>query len=233
MQFIEKNSFNVRSAVYRFKKDGTGLEFLLFPMIHVGSQEFYEEISRRLSDCDLILTEGVKSKKANTLTLSYRIVKKIRRMDLITQQDGMRVDAFREKILNTDMEGQAFDERWSSLPILMRAQLFIFIPVYVVYLFLFGTKEMLAENLAFEDLPSSDEVLSEDETFKQLDTLLVHERDQKLIEQIAKLDEKRSGTPMRVGVLYGAFHMRGTVAFLMQKLNYRVAQAEWVKVFDI
>ena len=97
MQFIEKNSFNVRSAVYRLKKEGTGLEFLLFPMIHVGSREFYEEVSRRLSSCDLILAEGVKSRKANILTLSYRVVKKIRRMDLVTQQEGMNVDRFARK----------------------------------------------------------------------------------------------------------------------------------------
>jgi hypothetical protein len=67
MQFIEKNSFNVRSAVYELKKDGTGLEFLIFPMIHVGSREFYEEMSRRLSTCDLILAEGVKSKRQISL----------------------------------------------------------------------------------------------------------------------------------------------------------------------
>ena len=44
MQFIEKNSFNVRSAVYRLKRDGSALEFLIFPTIHVGSPEFYDEI---------------------------------------------------------------------------------------------------------------------------------------------------------------------------------------------
>jgi hypothetical protein len=38
MQFIEKNSFNVRSAVYHLKKDGESVEFILFPMIHVGSK---------------------------------------------------------------------------------------------------------------------------------------------------------------------------------------------------
>ena len=58
MQFIEKNSFNVRSVVYSLKKDGSRLEFLIFPMIHVGSTEFYDEISRRLASCDLILAEG-------------------------------------------------------------------------------------------------------------------------------------------------------------------------------
>src|SRR5262245_44132692 len=117
MQFIEKNSFNVRSAVYHLKKDDAGLEFLLFPMIHVGSKEFYDEVSRRLAACDLILAEGVKSRKANLLTLSYRIVKKIRRMDLVTQQDGMKVSSFRDKIINSDMKGREFNERWSSLPL--------------------------------------------------------------------------------------------------------------------
>ena len=70
---------------------------------HVGSIEFYREISNRLSSCDLILAEGVKSKRVHMLTLSYRIVKYIRRMDLVTQQDGMRIESFRTKILNADM----------------------------------------------------------------------------------------------------------------------------------
>jgi uncharacterized protein len=139
MQFIEKNSLNVRSAVYQLKKDGTGLEFLVFPMIHIGSREFYEEVSRMLSSCDLVLAEGVKSKKGSVLTLSYRIVRRIRRMDLITQHEGMK-DSFRDKTVNADMEGGAFDDRWSSLPIMLRLQLFLFVPVFATYLFLFSTR---------------------------------------------------------------------------------------------
>jgi hypothetical protein len=106
MQFIEKNSFNVRSAVYHLKKDGAP-DFLLFPMIHVGSQTFYDDIAQRLMTCDLILAEGVASKRAHLLTLSYRIIKRIRRMDLVTQQDALRTAAFRGKIMNTDMAGNA------------------------------------------------------------------------------------------------------------------------------
>jgi hypothetical protein len=233
MQFIEKNSFNVRSAVYRLKKNGSGLEFLIFPMIHVGSPEFYQEISRRLSSCDLILAEGVKSRRAYLITLSYRIVKHIRRMDLVTQQDGMRVESFRANIVNADMDGSAFDECWSSLPVLLRAQLFIIIPVFVVYLFLFGTREVLAENIALDDLPSSEEIISEDEDFEQLDSLIIDERDRKLIEHIARLEDQQTEDLKQIGIVYGARHMRTTIAFLMQKLNYRVAKAEWVKVFDL
>lgn len=233
MQFIEKNSFNLRAAVYSLKKDSTALEFVVFPMIHVGSREYYQEITRRLATCDLILVEGVKSKKAAILTLSYRFIKKIRRMDLITQNEGIRLDEFRNEIKNTDMDENAFDERWSSLPIALRLQLFILVPVCVLYLFIFGTRETLAENLAIEDLPSADEVLFEDESLSRLDSLVVDERDRKLLEHIARVNDERAQTSQRVGVLYGAFHMRSVMPFLMQGLNYRVVKAEWVKVFDL
>lgn len=233
MQFIEKNSLNVRSAVYHLKHDDSGLEFLLFPMVHVGSKEFYDEVSRRLAACDLILAEGVNSKKGNLLTLSYRIVKKIRRMNLVTQQEGMNVSGFRERIVNTDMEGRAFDAHWSALPLSLRAQLFFFIPIYVVYLLLFGTRETLADNIAIEDLPSSDEILFQDESFDELDSLLIDERDRRLIDSIGKLHGSYGQDKKIVGVVYGAMHMRNVTSFLLCKLNYRVTKAEWVTVFDL
>ena len=105
------------------------------------------------------------------------------------------------------MEGSAFDESWSSLPVLLRAQLFIIIPVFVVYLFLFGTREMLARNIALDDLPSSEEILSEDENFEQLDSLIVDERDRKLIEHIARLEDQQIKDFQQVGIVYGARHM--------------------------
>jgi hypothetical protein len=233
MQFIEKNSFNLRAAVYSLKKDSTALEFVIFPMIHVGSREYYQEITRRLSTCDLLLVEGLRSKKATILTLSYRLIKQIRRMDLITQYEGIRLDQFRNEIRNTDLEKNAFDEGWSSLPIALRLQLFIFVPFCVLYLFLFGTRETLAENFALEDLPSSDEDLFEDETSSRLDSLLIDERDRRLLEHIASVNDERAQTSQRIGVLYGAFHMRNVMPFLMKKLNYRVVKADWVKVFDL
>ena len=235
MQFVEKNSFNLRAAVYSLKKDSSGLEFVVFPMIHVGSREYYQEITRRLSTCDLVLFEGMKSKKAAILTLSYRFIKNIRRMDLITQHEGIRLDEFRNELKNADMDASAFDERWSSLPITLRLQLFVLVPVFVLYLFLFGTREIIAENLAIEDLPSEaeEEELSEDETRISLDSLMVDERDRKLLEHIASVNDERAQNSQRIGILYGAFHMRRVMPFLMQKLNYRVVKADWVKVFDL
>jgi hypothetical protein len=201
-------------------------------MIHVGSTEFYEEISRRLAGCDLILAEGVKSRRVNLITLSYRIVKHIRRMDLVTQHDGMRVETFRAKIMNTDIDGAAFDERWSSLPISLRLQFIVLVPICVVYLFLFGTRETLADYVALDDLPSREEILSDNENFEAFDSLIINERDRILIEHVTKLEDEQNGAK-QIGIVYGARHMRNTMRFLMQELDYRVAKAEWVKVFDL
>lgn len=233
MQFIEKNSFSVRSAIYHLKKDDDGLEFVLFPMIHVGSREFYDEVSQRLAKCSLILAEGVDSKKANLLTRSYRIVKKIKRMDLVTQQEGMNVDSFRGKLMNADMKGSAFDQQWSSLPLALRTQIFFLMPLYVIHLFLFGTRETIAENIAVDDLPSSNEVLLRDDDIDKLDALLIDERDQSLIRSIASLHETNGQDQKTVGIVYGAMHMRNVTSFLLHMLKYRIAKAEWITVFDL
>ncbi len=233
MQFIEKNSFNIRSAVYHLKKDGAGLEFVLFPMIHVGAKEFYAEVSQRLAACDLILAEGVHSRRANLLTLSYRIVKRIKRMDLVTQQEGMDVASFRSKLLNSDMAETAFDRRWSALPLGLRALLFLYLPIYVVNLFLFGTRETLAENIALEDLPSSDEILNQDDDFDQFHALVLDERDRTLIGHIENLYQADQYANKIVSIVYGGGHMRNVINFLLGKLNYRVVKAEWITVFDL
>ncbi len=233
MQFIEKNSFSVRSAIYRLKKDEDGLEFILLPMVHVGSQQFYDEVSNRLANCDLILAEGVNSKKVNLLTRSYRIVNKIRRMDLVTQQQGMKGASFGGKLVNADMEGRTFDEEWSSLPLILKTKLYLLVPVYAVYLFLLGTRETIAEYIAVDDLPSSNEVLFQDDDFDRLDVLLVDERDRRLIRRIASLDEANGKEKKIVGILYGAMHMRNVTSFLLQTLKYRIVKAEWITVFDL
>src|SRR5437867_3569754 len=158
MQFIEKNSFNVRSAVYHLKKQGFGPQFILFPMIHVGDRNFLVEVSQRLAQCDLILAEGVASKSAALLTSAYRIVRKVHRLDLITQYE-MDTSKLKDKMVNADMEPEDFDRQYSTLPTLVRLQVFVLFPFFALYLLLCGTRQIIARELAVEDLPSSEEIL--------------------------------------------------------------------------
>jgi len=90
----------------------------------------------------------------------------------------------------------------------------------------------LAENIALDDLPSFEEIMYHDEDSEAYDALIVDERDRILIEHIGRLEAQQSEAK-QIAIVYGARHMRSTMKFLMQKLNYRVAKSEWVKVFDL
>ena len=74
MQFIETSYASVRSAIYRLRRPDSGLEFRLFPMLHVGSPEYYAEVAARLEACDLVLFEGVAGRRTVFLTSWYRVV---------------------------------------------------------------------------------------------------------------------------------------------------------------
>lgn len=231
MQFVEKNGYDVRSAIYHLKKDNSGLEFILFPMIHVGSPEFYEQVKARLSECDLILAEGVKSRRVQYLTYSYRVIRKIKRMELVTQSEALKLADFRDKVVNADLDGQMFDQRWSQLPLSLRLMIIFGLPVYVVYLFLYGTKESLAAQMALDDLPSREKELMYDERDEVLNKLLIDERDQQLIGQIEEIGQAGCGERKVVGIVYGAMHMRAVMNVMLHKLRYRVADAQWITVF--
>ena len=85
MQFIEKSFSGVRAAVYRLERSDWGLQFLVCPMIHIGSPDYYVEIQRRLTTCEAVLYEGVSSRRAHFLTRSYRLVTKRRDLGLVVQ----------------------------------------------------------------------------------------------------------------------------------------------------
>lgn len=231
MQFIEKNGYDVRSAIYHLKKDNSGLEFILFPMVHVGSHEFYEQVKARLSECGLILAKGVKSRRVQYLTYSYRVIRKIKRIELVTQGEALKLADFRHKVVNADLDGQVFDQHWARLALSLRLMIIFGLPVYVVYLLLYGTKESLATQMALDDVPSLEEELMYDERDEVLDKLLIDERDQQLISQIEELDQAGGGEKKVVGIVYGAMHMRAVMNVMLHKLGYRVADTQWVTVF--
>jgi pheromone shutdown protein TraB len=131
------------------------------------------------------------------------------------------------------MQGEIFNEHWTALPMSVRALMLFVVPVYAIYLFFFGTKEIIAENIAIDDLASRDEILNYDEEFAKLDSLLVDKRDQVIITRLENLYQANRAEKKTVGVVYGASHMRNIVGFLSEKLGYKITASEWITVFDL
>lgn len=65
MQIIESTDFGVRSAVYGVRRRFAPLQIDLYPMLHVGRPEYYEEVRRRLREADIVVCEGIHSDSAS------------------------------------------------------------------------------------------------------------------------------------------------------------------------
>ncbi len=154
-------------------------------------------------------------------------------MELVTQQEALKIRLPRKDVINADMSRRDFDKGWSAVSAALRFQLIIFLPVYVVWLFLFGTREVIAEHMAMEDMPSRDETLFSDEDTESLDRLLIDERDRQLIGVIEDLHRTKNPDRKTVGIVYGARHMRNITSFLLDRLSYRITASDWVVVFDL
>ena len=85
MQLIEKSAFFLRSAIYRLTKNDGTPDYMLFPMIHIGSEDYYHDIAEMLDECDVILFESVATKKLKFLISCYHKLAKSERFKLSTQ----------------------------------------------------------------------------------------------------------------------------------------------------
>ncbi|HUA30356.1 MAG TPA: hypothetical protein VMC03_15850 [Streptosporangiaceae bacterium] len=95
MQLIEQTGFGVRSAMLTFARPGSAVRFTLFPMLHPGSPAFYQAVRRRLSECDVVVIEGVGGKTTSVITLAYRLGGRVRRGGLVGQGRGLDLAGLR------------------------------------------------------------------------------------------------------------------------------------------
>ena len=115
VQFIENNVFGVRAALYSLVRPEGAPRFVLFPMIHIGSPDYYSQVHKKLDECDIVLYEGVRTPRVRLLTLSYRIVAQRQRLGLVAQ-DASLLHGLRGELIHADVAPGEFNDNWSQVP---------------------------------------------------------------------------------------------------------------------
>jgi hypothetical protein len=230
MAYVEKNGSALQIVIHHLKKSGQGLEFVLFPMIHLGTQEFYDEISQKLAACDLVLAEGIKSTRASFITFPYRLAAKSHRLNLRAQHKALSASGAKHKFVASDLDGRLFDERWSNLRLILRIKLLVAIPLFALYLLFFANREKLANYILRKDSSASDG--RRDEDLENFARLFGGDRNQILLQHIKRLYDARKNENIKIAIPYGAKHMSRILKFLLNRLGYRVILRERVTVFD-
>jgi hypothetical protein len=131
-----------------------------------------------------------------------------------------------------DSAGGEFDERWRTVPLAQRAAVRLGIGYLRAGHRLLGGRWHLDQlrGAAMNDLPSNEEIL-EEEFLEDVDRVVLHERDQRLLLALTTLHEQRAHEEVTVAVVWGAAHMRAVV-YGLGALRSRVYAAEWLIAID-
>lgn len=199
-------------------------------MVHVGSPAYYSEVKRRLETCDVVLFEGVRSFRTWLLTRAYTLAAHRKRLGLVLQREALVVPLLEQYKIRADVNAEEFAAAWGNIPLYQRMLLLLGAPLYGLWVYLTGTRESIGRHLSTEELQSSRDY-ARIEAAPELEEAIITRRDARLVEKIARVLAENSA-PARIGILYGAGHMRVVSCLLTNKYKYRVVESEWLTVFD-
>jgi hypothetical protein len=230
VQIIESTPFGVRSSIMVLERPDDPVRFVLFPMLHLASPTFYEEITRRLQQCDLVLAEGISGPQTSLITLSYRIAGKIRRFGFVEQGRALRLRALGVRVENVDATASQFKHSWQRVPRYMRLLAMVLSPLFGLWLIISGSRQYIAREMEVNDLPDADDAFMP-ESFASLENAMVRDRDRLLCAAIARHASNPTPDATTIAIVWGAGHIPAVVRYMVGPLRYHVVQAEWVTVF--
>jgi hypothetical protein len=115
VQIIEVTDLAVRSAVIRLRRRQTSLQFVIYPMVHMGQAAFYAEVASRLRNAQVVVAGGVgrgpaarPSALAAALTFSYTALR-FNRLDPVEQD--IDYQALGVLMVNPDVDMDEFRDR--------------------------------------------------------------------------------------------------------------------------
>lgn len=223
MQFIESSVIGMRSAVITLTHRATPLKFILFPMIHVGEQPFYDEVAARARLCQLIVAEGVPSR----FTPVQEWMAQHNWGHLVDQLTALRLESLGVPL--------RWETELNDQPESLREQVVSRV-VDVAGAATIGLVRKFIDPVA---MPGLDQAEAYDESALNLtggwfDRMLEYNigtvRDARLIRVLGEIHRDRAAERVKVGVVFGAYHMPAVAAHLCGQLGYIAASAEWLTV---
>ena len=221
MQFLESSIIGLRSAVITLTRRATPLRFILFPMVHVAEQQFYDEVAARARLCQLLVAEGVPARDVPAQSWMARH----HRGHLVDQGTALRLES-----LGVPVRWEA-EPGTGPGPGTGRA---VSRTADIAGAATIGLIRKFTDPL---NVPSVEQAEANDESAEDLagnwfGRLLEHNistvRDARLIRVLDEIHRDRAAELMKVGVVFGAGHMPAVVDHLCGQLGYIAAHAEWL-----
>ncbi|WP_430416077.1 hypothetical protein [Parasphingorhabdus sp.] len=231
MQILESSIFGLRSARLAFESANSNISVTLFPMVHIGQPVFFEQVYADAFGHDVVLVEGVRSPISRYITRSYRWAAS-GKLGLSVQPAYPKTAAMIKKTRLADVSGDQFLTEWKKIPVWQRGLLYLLSPLIGIHHHLFYDRESLANNMAMEDFPSSEDSISYNPDFAALNNCIFGVRDEILTAKLREEIEQAGLQSTRIAIVFGAAHMRAVISQLSQ-IGLSCQSSDWMTVFPL
>jgi hypothetical protein len=230
MQILESSPLGLRSARLVFSSK-SGKSVTLFPMVHIGTAEFYRQVHEDALTHDAVLIEGVRSPITKRITRSYRWIVGAKRLGLIVQPKLPETQSGPTRVIHADLSHDEFVREWRRIPLHLRVGVNLAAPIYGAYRRWFSTLEGLARGHSMDDLTSRNEALGWTASYGAFHRSVVAARDVRLIQRLSELLEAPIDQVRKVAIVYGGEHMRAVIAELTRRREFIAGETRWMNVF--
>ncbi|MFG2004741.1 hypothetical protein ACGFNU_36870 [Spirillospora sp. NPDC048911] len=222
MQFIESSVIGVRSAVLTLGRRTSALRFVLFPMVHVGEQSFYDQVAGRAAGCALIVAEGA---RAGSAPVQERIAR-LRWDGLIDQTAALDLESLGVPVIFESATDEPEPERTGTERLLDTAV----DSAAAVGLRLLGRYRDPRGMSSLDEADVHDDRWVRGRMARAIRKRVIDDRDERLVATLGEIHRKRHDDSIDVAVVWGAGHMYAVVSALRSEFGYYVQDAEWLVV---
>lgn len=223
-------------GVQRFHDAGGDNDVFLIGVVHVAEPAYFERLQDVLDSMDTVLFEGVGGKRGGDETATLDTIIKLQlilkdSLGLTYQKDGLCYD--RSFWTNSDMtwaEVQAELDR-EGLELIPGEKV---VTMFSNALFKFwqpGQRKlsrgasMRLRRFVAPMLGNADKLMAQYKELEGMDKVVIKARNDVVVDDLGEWLEENSGR--RVGIFYGAGHMRDMKAKIMDRFDLRYVGHEW------
>ncbi|MEL7123091.1 MAG: hypothetical protein AAFO07_26815 [Bacteroidota bacterium] len=232
MKVIESTDFYLRVVKFDFRHPDpeVNLSFRIVPVFHIGSEKFYRNIFKYLKECDEVLYEDLQFKRLILITSHYQKVAK--RLNLISQ-DVLNLRELDVKLTHADLTKKEAKEAWRNTSIIEKIKFLIIEPL----IFRIQTRNLTRRKLAKHFSTANQELLlaygPRFDKPRSSENFIWNEREKKVFEVIKHSFSIEKNIQKRIGIIYGAGHMKRIARFLIDKLDCVPTNAEFIEVYPL
>lgn len=223
LQFLSSWQGGIRSNRITWKKRDSRLAFRTYPMLHIGSREFYEEVSEQLARADFVLVEGVDWTRSGKGGPLYDLTAKT--LGLATERRFL-IAPSHQAVINIDMPHTTFLGAFKKLSFLSRLYL-----RFARYIYWWWAEQVVSIPRARKIVLDRWANLVKKSPLTDRDELLITRRDTYIARNLRAFagDHEDVEQDSMATIVFGAGHMPA-IAACLRDLGYRIVEKTWMDV---